>query len=163
MKLISRAEAKAQGLKRYFTGEPCANGHVAERFVNNYGCRECFRIYHLIKGGHTDLRRFEDRKAHPSYITKKEAKAQGLKRYFTGEPCSKGHIADRRVNHGMCVECEKIRMGNLSAEQKAKRRENERKWRLENRKSTRAYRRKWRANNIAKGLTIDGKPRKSVT
>jgi len=32
--IISRAEARAQGLKRYFTGKPCKRGHVAERFVS---------------------------------------------------------------------------------------------------------------------------------
>ena len=31
MELISRAEAKARGFKRYFTGKPCRRGHVAER------------------------------------------------------------------------------------------------------------------------------------
>ena len=38
--------------------------------------------------------------------TRKEAKAQGLKFYFTGEPCSRGHIALRIVK-GSCVECRK--------------------------------------------------------
>ncbi len=38
---LSRDEAKKSGAKRYFTGEPCANGHVAERLVSNYGCAEC--------------------------------------------------------------------------------------------------------------------------
>lgn len=39
--IITRDEAKALGLKRFFTGEPCANEHVAERFVHNGGCRQC--------------------------------------------------------------------------------------------------------------------------
>ena len=38
--------------------------------------------------------------------TRKEAKAQGLKFYFTGEPCSRGHIALRIVK-GSCVDCRK--------------------------------------------------------
>lgn len=37
--IISRAEAKAQGLKYYFTGEPCKNGGIGERRVNNKQCR----------------------------------------------------------------------------------------------------------------------------
>lgn len=40
---ISRAEAKALGLKRYFTGEPCKNGHVAEKDTSGGGCVECRR------------------------------------------------------------------------------------------------------------------------
>lgn len=40
-KLIDLAEAKARGLKQYFTGKPCGRGHVAERFVANRKCCEC--------------------------------------------------------------------------------------------------------------------------
>ena len=35
-RLISCAEAKALGLKRYFTGKPCKHGHVAERWVGDH-------------------------------------------------------------------------------------------------------------------------------
>lgn len=40
-KLISRADAIARGLKRYFTGVPCKHGHISESFVSNCGCTEC--------------------------------------------------------------------------------------------------------------------------
>jgi hypothetical protein len=33
----------------------------------------------------------------------------GEKRYFTGFPCIKGHIAPRHVVNGTCVECLKVR------------------------------------------------------
>jgi hypothetical protein len=36
--------------------------------------------------------------------TRTEAKAQGARKYFTGEPCAHGHIAARYVK-GMCVAC----------------------------------------------------------
>lgn len=42
--IISRPEAIAQGLNRYFTGKPCVNGHVCERSVHNFSCYECIRI-----------------------------------------------------------------------------------------------------------------------
>lgn len=38
-------------------------------------------------------------------ITKEEAKAQGLKRYFTGKPCKHGHLAERLVSQERCVVC----------------------------------------------------------
>jgi len=44
MKIISRKEAKERGLKRYFTGKPCKNGHVSERYVGS-GCVECYNKY----------------------------------------------------------------------------------------------------------------------
>ena len=40
MNIVTRAQAQAQGLTRYFTGKPCKNGHVCERLVNG-GCAEC--------------------------------------------------------------------------------------------------------------------------
>lgn len=40
MQIISCKEAKAKGLKRYFTGKPCKRGHVAERHVTG-GCIVC--------------------------------------------------------------------------------------------------------------------------
>lgn len=39
--VITRAEAKAAGLKRYYTGEPCKHGHAGERQVSNHTCCEC--------------------------------------------------------------------------------------------------------------------------
>jgi 5-methylcytosine-specific restriction endonuclease McrA len=42
--VISRKEAKARGLKRYFTGRSCKRGHIVSRLVTNMGCRECQRI-----------------------------------------------------------------------------------------------------------------------
>lgn len=39
-KIISRADAKAAGLNRYFTGRPCKNGHVAEHHIAG-GCLAC--------------------------------------------------------------------------------------------------------------------------
>lgn len=43
MELISREEAKALGLKRYFTGNPCPKGHVSERFVSTFQCCACLK------------------------------------------------------------------------------------------------------------------------
>jgi hypothetical protein len=31
--IISCKEAKARGLKRYFTGKPCKRGHIAEQWL----------------------------------------------------------------------------------------------------------------------------------
>lgn len=39
--IISLADAKAQGLKRFFTGLPCRHGHIAERYVTDGKCVRC--------------------------------------------------------------------------------------------------------------------------
>ena len=38
-------------------------------------------------------------------ITRKEAQEKKLKRYFTGIPCSKGHISERHTINHSCIEC----------------------------------------------------------
>lgn len=40
----TRAAAKAAGIKTYFTGRPCPQGHVADRRTHNSECVECGRI-----------------------------------------------------------------------------------------------------------------------
>ena len=44
MDIITRKEAKAKGLKRYFTGKPCKNGHLSEKCVIGYSCVMCANI-----------------------------------------------------------------------------------------------------------------------
>lgn len=39
--LVSRTEARAKGLKRYFTGEPCKHGHIQERYTKTCLCVDC--------------------------------------------------------------------------------------------------------------------------
>lgn len=41
----SRAEAKAAGSTRYFTGQACPRGHVALRITRSGGCAECDKAY----------------------------------------------------------------------------------------------------------------------
>jgi hypothetical protein len=38
-----RRAAAAAGQKRYYTGQACRQGHLAERFVSNGACIECMR------------------------------------------------------------------------------------------------------------------------
>lgn len=44
MKKITRQEAKAVGLKRYYTGIPCKHGHDCEKRVSDYGCVRCSTV-----------------------------------------------------------------------------------------------------------------------
>jgi len=46
----------------------------------------------------------------PAIVTRKDAQAAGLKRYFTGVPCVRGHVAYRSVCDYACFECHKIKM-----------------------------------------------------
>lgn len=41
MDIQTRAEAKINGDKKYFTGKPCPHGHTAERYTSSGHCCEC--------------------------------------------------------------------------------------------------------------------------
>jgi hypothetical protein len=41
MEIITKAEAEAQGLKRYYTGKKCPRGHLSERYTKSRHCVEC--------------------------------------------------------------------------------------------------------------------------
>jgi hypothetical protein len=46
MEKITRKRATLLGLKRFFTGEPCRNGHISERYNKPGGqCVECNRLW----------------------------------------------------------------------------------------------------------------------
>lgn len=74
MEKITQQQAKAQGLKRYFTGKPCKHGHLSERLVSNRRCCEChasrqLNVYHLkspkekLEFNRAHARSWEQRKA----------------------------------------------------------------------------------------------------
>lgn len=44
MKKAERSDARNSGRPRYFTGQPCPKGHVAERYASKGSCVECTRI-----------------------------------------------------------------------------------------------------------------------
>ena len=41
LELISRDEARALGLTRFFTGKPCINRHIAEQYTASGNCTQC--------------------------------------------------------------------------------------------------------------------------
>jgi hypothetical protein len=87
----------------------------------------------------------------PDIIGCDEAKALGLKRFFTGEPCKRGHVAERYVSGGGCVECDRARALEWRAAntEKARKRSREgaRKYRAANPEKDRERKREWRAAN----------------
>lgn len=67
-------------------------------------------------------------------ITRAEARRQGAKRYFTGKPCLRGHIAERQVSNLTCLECnlEKVRARQWHKNNPERAKENRRRWREAN-------------------------------
>ena len=51
-------------------------------------------------------------------VSRREAMSLGLKRYYTGIPCSHGHVSERYTNMTRCVECHSDRQIDQNAKQK---------------------------------------------
>lgn len=60
----------------------------------------------------------------PEIISRKEALARGLKRYFTGAACKYGHICERYVRQATCAVCE----NEKTKKQHARRRLRDSEW-----------------------------------
>jgi len=43
MEIITRTVARRRDLPMYFTGKPCKNNHIAERYFESGACKECIR------------------------------------------------------------------------------------------------------------------------
>lgn len=101
--LVTRAEALAQGLTRYYTGQPCLRGHVAERKTSNCCCLACKKERVASFSGLVRTSRSVPQKGLPSSYA--EARTLGLPYYFTGRSCKRGHIAPRAAATGNCNAC----------------------------------------------------------
>lgn len=87
MEIITRKQAKEQGLKRYFTGKPCPRGHISERYMLG----KCVACSKYEKKHGTGQRA--------------EAKAKGLVHFSTGNICNKCNTDKKYVSSGDCVSC----------------------------------------------------------
>jgi 5-methylcytosine-specific restriction endonuclease McrA len=84
-------------------------------------------------------------------ISRADAQANGLTRYFTGQPCKHGHIAERQVTNGVCLVCryeieKRWRVTNPDSF-RAKLRRQAARYRSENPERIRRNRKKWELNN----------------
>lgn len=91
--LISREEAIAKQLTRYYTGQKCSNGHLAERIVSTRTCIVCHRQAQLSN------------KTARGREARRQAKAEGRTRYFSAQKCPRGHVSERLTSTGRCVQC----------------------------------------------------------
>ena len=55
-------------------------------------------------------------------ITRKEAKRDNLKKYYTGKPCKRGHLSERHTDSGTCIECRSLKEQDYSKNYYAKHR-----------------------------------------
>lgn len=90
-------------------------------------------------------------------ITRVQALELGLSRFFTGNPCKRGHISERKTKSNNCIECEKLLargnpnklayMRQYIAKNKEQENDRCRKWHEKNRQQANAKRiESYRAN-----------------
>jgi hypothetical protein len=83
-------------------------------------------------------------------ITRKEAKALGLKRYFTGKPCRRGHVSEKSTTARGCIECALFNQRRYRAANRDKRLERRRQLYAANRDKHNEQCRLWKAANLGK-------------
>lgn len=76
-------------------------------------------------------------------ITRAEAKKAGLVRYFTGRACKKGHVCERKVNFGGCVECLRSAIASWRANNKEQIKISHKAWSLNNKDRIATKHRNW--------------------
>jgi|SRR5690625_511155 len=80
-------------------------------------------------------------------ISRKEAKERGLKHYFTGKPCKRGHIEKRFVSGFQCVVCVKMHYDERRKANPEEYTEASRRYRKRNPDKVCAASRRWQKNN----------------
>lgn len=80
-------------------------------------------------------------------ISRDDARARGMKFFFTGEPCKHGHISVRKVINGGCLECVRSKSREWYYLNTERAKENVNKYRDENKEKLRESARKWEQDN----------------
>jgi 5-methylcytosine-specific restriction endonuclease McrA len=80
-------------------------------------------------------------------MTRDEALAAGLNRFFTGVPCRNGHVCERIASTNKCVECHKANKRRYDTAHPDRKRQRSRNWQSRNREKVRETNRLWAAAN----------------
>ena len=134
--VITKQEAIEQGLKHYFTGEPCKYGHVAQRQVSNRGCITCRyadRIDYYRQNPERELVRIREKH----------------KAYYKADPKKilDANKAWRLANHEKAKENQRIRNAKQYAENKEVELKRRRNWKANNPAIVANYLARRRASN----------------
>lgn len=134
--IISREEAKAQGLTRYFTGKPCKHGHVCERNVGDWKCVECDKVA-----------------CRQRYAASPE-KYRAANRQWYEDNSEKVKDAARKWNTAN-PEKHKAFIRQWNTDNSERNKETSRQWRMDNREKSNAASRKWHKANHKRRMEID--------
>ena len=120
MKIISKKDAKTQGLKRYFTGKPCKYGHVAERYVGSGKCIECDAEYYQANKERIAEQRAEYRQRPEVKERRAEYRQNNKERMAEYYQANKERIAEQKAEY---YQANKERLAEQQAEYRANNKE----------------------------------------
>lgn len=164
---MKRREAKAAGLGRYFTGVPCARGHLAERSTSGGHCIECVRLRwarcreakrnraRAAYAANPEKFRAKRRQAYAADLEHSRAKSReaARRKYRKRHPNAKtraeivAEAAARRVARQVEVAARKAERAAKKAASAERERERARKYRVDNRECNLELQRRWREAN----------------
>lgn len=112
MDIITKRQATELGLKKYFTGEPCKNGHVSERYTKKSTCIECLKI--SSKNRIEEKREYDKKYYHSLSIEKKQKERERLraisrKKYWSDPEKYRKKARERRIDN---IEYERKRLAD---------------------------------------------------
>lgn len=133
---ISKSEAKAKELKKYFTGIPCKRGHTSERYTLNSDCVEC--SIERAMGVHAGKPLSE------VYENRRRRRSEKIEKYRAAEAAYRQKNPERGREHS-----KKYYRNN-----KDKCAEKRKKWFADNRDKARE---KWRSYSTERRSTTEGR------
>lgn len=148
--VISRSAAKAARLKRYFTGEHCAQGHIAPRFTCDCKCVECHRLKArspILRARRREYMRDhqrEYRRLHPD-----RTKATARRSYAKHADKRR---AEKRAQHRANPDLIRRSLRKSYLKHRARRLEEMRIWRRANKQKVLLWMRGWKAARRAAGI-----------
>lgn len=140
--IISRADARDMGLKRYFSGKPCIKSHVDQRYVSDKKCLSCTkeRLARWVKRNPEKSKAIKDRHRLNNI---EEIRSRQRERFEQDpEPSRAAGRRYARKNAGKLKEYREKNKEKISA--------NRRRWYLENRETILEKQRLERASNPEK-------------
>jgi len=138
--LISRSTAKERGIRYYFTGNPCGNGHISIRYASNGKCLRCQLVYEVEKHDEIKARA-------KSYRKRNEEKIKESKRIYRKENRDLMNEKDRlyyQENRESRLEYQK----DYYQRHQEERIEYQKQYQVDNRKERNEYHARWRIENI---------------
>lgn len=123
--ITSRKEAKAQGRTRYFTGKPCAQGHVAERHTTNSTCVLCTQtramVWEEANPGRKTARTIASQKRHPDRVKAQQKAVRERTREKRAEAMKAWYAANKDRMRELNRAWVEANRGKLYAKQSARR------------------------------------------